>query len=260
MIQSMSARRLFKQFVYAAGFFGVVTYMVVVVLFAAGVFSRFTAPAPSPPPQFQALVIEALSFIPTSQGVDVVAQIRNPNANAGIPSLPVEFLIKDSSGQEVGRHQQTSYILPGTVRYITALNVPIVGQASDVEIILPDKPTHIISPPTLTTPVFSVFLGSRQVVEQGNQLLEEQQGVVFNASSLDWRMVDVTGVARNGEGEIIGVGQTVLGDLLTGQQRDFRVQWPVATEPTQQVTVLATTNMYREENIIQILGDPQTLR
>ncbi len=72
--------------------------------------------------------------------------------------------------------------------------------------------------------------------------------------------MQVTGVAVDASGNVVGVGSTFVGELQPGEEREFTLQWPIPLTPTTQVIVLPTTNLFKEADIIKVIGDPALLR
>jgi len=108
--------------------------------------------------------------------------------------------------------------------------------------------------------MFNLFLRDRTSSLIGQTATDIQKGVVTNASTFDWQRVEVVAVAVNDQGEIIAVGQTFVGKLLVGEQREFTVQWPKPTQAISRVIALPSTNIFREDNFVKIIGDPSLLR
>lgn len=256
----MFSSHIVKQITYAGAFL-LVVFMItgIVATIMIGANRDPTLPAPSLEP-FKPLVVEQIDVIPQDERADVVVRIRNFNARAGIPQLPITFILRDANGAEIGKHEQTRYILPGSVQYLVALNVHVTGQAATAELIIPPQPEFVTFPEAFTLPSFSAFLRQRTTKILSAQTLEEQKGIIRNTSALDWQSVEVTGVALAKGNKVVGVGQTFLGELRSGEQREFTLQWPLPKIPTERVVVLPTTNIFLPENIVKLIGDPSLLR
>ncbi|MEK7557515.1 MAG: hypothetical protein AAB538_06040 [Patescibacteria group bacterium] len=138
--------------------------------------------------------------------------------------------------------------------------VPVSEPPTNVEVELQANPSFITIPASVSLPDLNVTFRERTIKNIGNTVLEEQKGVVTNASSLDWQFVEVAGIAVGNSGAVVGIGKTFVGDLKVGQQREFTLSWPATREPIRNVIPDATTNIYREENIVRVLGDPGLLR
>jgi hypothetical protein len=264
----MSARRTIKKSIYATVF-----WAVVIGIIASVVWPLIPKKAPSTTPinqvTYAPIVVENVIILPHiekpgpfGKTIDVVARLKNDNARAGTGTYPVKLLVKDPAGAVIRTVDQAAYVLPGGVQYVAFIDVviPPDKQFGSAEIqTLPNiKLTDL--PDSARLPEFSVFLRDRTQVASGSQQLERQTGVVTNNSTFDWEKVEVIGVALDSEGKIVGVGKTFVGKLLLGEQREFTLVWPAPTIPTGRVVAIATTNIYIDENIVHIIGDPSKLR
>ena len=224
---------------------------------------------PTPTPSYEPVVVENMVVIPhidkpgpSGKTIDIVARLKNKNVRAGTGNYPVTFVAKDPSGIQIGAVNQMAYVLPGGVQYLVGLDIPIPAdkQFGSAEIITPPTTDLVALPDSAALPDFSVFLRDRTRFTSGSQVLERQTGIVTNNSTFDWERVEVTGVAFDESGKIIGVGKTFVGKLLVGEQREFTLLWPAPINPTNRVVAIATTNIYSSENVVHILGDPGRLR
>ncbi len=261
--------RAMKKTAYATGFF------LVVALLLFGIIAPFfrkapVVPAPTPATQaYLPISIEGVVVVPHIENpgprgktIDVVGRVKNQNARAGVASYPVKILVKSPSGSVISTVEQNIYVLPGGLQYMAALDIPIPAdqQFGSVSIETPNAVTFTVLAESATLPNFGVFLRDRSQFESGSQHIEQQTGIVTNNSTFDWERVEVTGVALDGEGNIVGVGKTFVGRLIVGEQREFTIQWPYPQAATQRVIAIATTNIYSPENAVHIIGDPSRLR
>lgn len=255
-----------KQIGYGLGF------LAVFALIVWAIASRFTTPAAppvaaSPTPQFLAVQVEEVSTVAHApvppaldRTVDIVVRLRNPNLRAGITEYPVSLVLHGRDDHVLEKVTASTYLLPSAVSYVIKLGVPVASEVSRVEVALPANPAFVSVPASVTLPSFSWSARERSVREIGSIPTVLQKGVVTNTSGLDWQFVEVAGVAENSAGEVVGVGQTFVGELKVGEQREFTLQWPAILQDIQNVIVLATTNIYKQENIVRAIGDPSLLR
>lgn len=219
------------------------------------------APETSAPPAYKPIVIDQVEVLRHGNNADIVARLQNPNPQAGIERYPVTFTVLDSQGTTVVAHTVDAYVIPGGLQYIAALGLRLGGaEPGTVEVQVPPDPVFTAVSARLALPSFNTFLSERSTVRVGDQTVEQQRGLVTNASSFNFERVEVTAVAVDNLGRAVGVGQTFLGELKVGEQREFTIQWPVPAVPTSRVVVLATTNLFREQNILRQLSDPSRLR
>lgn len=257
----MAVRRVFKQASYAGGCLFFITAVVLAIAWLAGWSARpSSVPTPVPTPSHRPIEVEQVSVIKHANSVDLVAQVRNPNLRAGVARYAITFVLLDPTGQEISQQEVESYLLPGALTYVTTLNVPLDRNLGRVEYILPDSPVFQPLPESISLPSFNSFARERRITNIGSTRIEEQKGIVTNSSTFDWKRVEVTGVALSTNDQIVGVGKTFVGELKVGEQREFTLQWPAPAEPTERVVILPSTNIFQEENIIEIIGDPSSLR
>lgn len=264
----MSARRTIKKAVYATMFWIVVLGIVALIVWP-WIPEKAAAPIVVNDTKHAPIMVENIVVIPHiekpgpfGKTIDVVARLRNDNARSGTGSYPVKLIVKDPSGAVIRTVDQAAYVLPGGVQYVAFIDVGIPSdkQFGTATIEAPTNTALIDLPDTARLPEFSVFLRERTQIASGSQNLERQTGIVTNNSTFDWEKVEVIGVALDANGKIVGVGKTFVGKLLLGEQREFTLGWPTPTAPTSRVIAIATTNIYIDENIVHIIGDPSRLR
>ncbi len=264
----MSVRRTIKKTVYAC----------IYVLLFGGFCTLVILPfLPEKPPvvapvvkqTFLPITIENIVVLPHlvnpgpfGKTIDVVARLKNENVRSGTGKYPVVLLVKDPSGATIGRVEQIAYVLPAGVQYIAFIDVPVPSskEFGTVEILPPSDVSLEQIADSARVPEFGVFLRERTSVAVGSQNIERQTGIVTNNSTFDWEKVEVTGVALDEKGNIVGIGKTFVGKLVVDEQREFTVAWPVPLAPTSRVIAIATTNIYSAENKVHIIGDPNALR
>lgn len=261
----MSLTRAGKQAMYAIGCIGVAA------LAAALLLIIIIRPRPvlvaTPTPTVPPVQLEQVSVIPheprqfgDQRTVDVVARLRNPNPRLGVAEYSLTFHLRNRAGQEILAVSPLTYLLPGAVQYVAAINVAVPEPVGSVEATLPGAPPYQVLPNGLEVPTFSVFPRERQARSIGEVVIEEQKGIVSNPSPFAWEQVDIIGVALGPQGEVVGVGQTSVGALEIGEQREFFLQWPRPSALTERVILTASANVFRQGNLQPLPGDPNTLR
>lgn len=259
--------RLRKQMIY--GLFYAVVVVGGTLLIANLINGPIQAPAATPSPSATAnpIQLEGVDTIvhpdPTLPGaisVDIAVRLRNTSLSAGVPAyaFTVQFLSAD--GRLIQEQSVEAYILPGTLQYIPLLGVRLREALGSVEVKLPEQPEFMALPPSVELPRFSSFLRERTTREQGQRVLEEQVGIVKNTGTFDWQKVEVVGLAFNRAKKLVGVGKTFVGELKRGESREFNLTWPAPSDATDQVVILPSTNIFREDNLIRAIGDPGQLR
>lgn len=252
-------RRQVKKATYA-GLYGIfaVIILALVILPQLSLFSRNFGRSSEPPPEL--IQVENINVIRHGGTLDVVAEVRNPNPRYGVPEYTAVFVLLDAADQEIQRIPKDTYLLPGSLNYIAALDIPISPTLDHISIETTDEPIFNKLPTTASAPSFTSFLRNRTITTLGGRQLEVQKGVATNRSTLGYKLVDVTGVAFDVDGNVVGVSTTFIGRFQVGEQREFTLQWPAPISPTDRVIVLPSTNIYDEDNILEVVGDPDRLR
>lgn len=256
----MVTHRVVKQAIYAVsvGLFALL-FLAFLVISAIQISPQRTA-MPTPVVAYEPIAVEQVDFVPHPHAVDAVARLRNPNVQAGVPTLPVKFLFENAKGEVMTEASVTTYILPGSLQYAVALQVPVTENVARVRAELPATVTYATIKNAVDLPSFGSFVRDRRSRVIAGMPIEEQVGIVTNNSTFDFAHVDITTLALDNQGKLVGVGQTFAGELKVGERREFTVQWPQPTAPTQRIIISPTTNSFRSDNIVKIIGDPSLLR
>ena len=204
--------------------------------------------------------VESINAVRHGGSIDIVAQVRNPNPRDGVPDYTVTFVLLNESGDEIQRIPRDTYLLPGSLNYIAALDIELSSELDQVTVETTEQPVFNKLEESASPPSFTSFLRSRNLRKIGDQEFEVQKGIVTNRGTLGYKQVDVTGVAFNISGEVIGVSTTFIGEFKVGEQREFTLQWPAPSSETERVIVLPSANIYEEDNILEVSGDPDQLR
>lgn len=261
MMKLMSSARKIKQFGYAGGCLGFVALIIIVALLLAANPSDQPIVTPSPSNTFKPIAVEQVSTVSHGGNIDIVARLRNVNVRAGVADYPVTFIVDTPQGQEMTRRQETTYILPGSLQYAVALNIPITSSQFVVRLEVPSEPTWQELPEGIRSPEFGSFLrGPTETRTVGVATIEQQKGIAANEGSYDLQRVEVVALAVDSQKNVVGIGKTFLGELKVGERREFTVQWPAPAAATADVITSLSANVFQEENVIRIIGDPNTLR
>ncbi len=252
-------KRVTKQAAYLT--FYIVVFILIISFIVVPNIGLFTGDRnrPQPPPR-QAVVIESVDPVIHANTIDIVARVRNPNPNAGVSSYDLNFILLDIQGSEIQRYSKNTYLLPGSLNYIPLLDIPANTSLAKVNVEAPTNITYTDLPANVSAPTFNSFLQTRRLRNIGDEIVEEQKGIVTNTSTLGYRHVEVTGVAFDSNGTVVGVSTTFMGQLRVGEGREFTLQWPSPATPTERVIIIPTTNVYEPDNILEIKGSPGRLR
>lgn len=254
----IAVRRVIKQAVYVVLGLGLIALAFFIVVIPSMDFFR-PDPASSPPPR-ESIIIESVDTITHDGTIDLIARIRNPNPRAGVPDYTLVFILLDEAGQEITAISRPTYLLPGSLKYVAVLDVAVTKPIGRVRVEQPADPVFTNVNLDSALPSFSSFLRERTIKDLGNQRYEVQVGMVTNAGNFGYRHVDIVGIGFDSTNRVVGVGKTFAGELKAGEQREFTLQWPKSFTDTAKVIILPDTNIYSEDNILSVSGDPGRLR
>lgn len=208
------------------------------------------------PPEDLVMQVTGTYVFPSTTGkVDALAIIRNPDSNWGLRDLSYTFIVRDAGGQEVGRFEGQSYILPGEEKNLVKVGLPVNGAAQSV--IAEIMPQSWVKSPELQQPNIEV----KQAAYSNNAPLGKGvlDGRLINSSAYSFEEVEVTAVLKGSDDKPVGVNYTTLNALLAGEERDFRMIWfaPVmGAVASPEVKVEA--NIYDTRNfLLQMKTEPQ---
>lgn len=255
-------RRNVKKVVYVIAFAFIVLIGASLIVYGGfDQLRQFWLRADTPPlPQREPIVVERLDTVIHEGTVDIAARVRNPNPGVGISDYTMTFVLLSNDGVELDRIQRRTYILPGSLNYVAVIGAPLLKELGKVQITLPTDPTFVSLPEHVSLPNFNTFVRERHFRTIGQRQLEELKGVIINTSTLDFNRVEITGVALDSGGQVVGIGTTFVGELRVREQREFSLQWPVPSQHGERIIILPSTNIYQEGNILPITGDPNLLR
>lgn len=262
----MMLRRIRKQITYGVGFLLIIGAMLGSFAWVNHKAALQQAAQVTPTPIFLPIKLEH-TYIIRHDGiagadtvVDVVGQLRNPNPAAGVDSLDITILLRDTGGQEITRVVKNSYLLPGSLQYVMAFSIPLQHRVlGQVEVEFEKEPMFVALPPSVNLPQFSAFAKERLEKTIGANVIEEEHGIVKNTSTFDWGKVEVFVVGVGSTGEVVSAGQTFVGALTVGEEREFIVTWPKPSTAIDRLIILPSTNMYSEENLLRSAGNPTLL-
>lgn len=198
----------------------------------------------------QDLIIKEKAFIPGSQGkYDVMARVSNPNNQVGGSSFSYEFVLKDGAGNALARKSGTSFILPVESKYIieTDLESEIVpreaefsiGNVAWKEFFGYEKPELSIS-------------NQRYELISSGVGFSEAKGLLRNNSDFDFSLIKINIVLRGGSGEPVAFNKTEMRTISSGEERDFRLLWPVHFPGlVERVEMEASADVFNSENFIK---------
>jgi hypothetical protein len=181
----------------------------------------------------------------------LAAKLRNRNNSYGSPKFDYVFEAKDEQGTTLKEIPGTSFVSPGQTRYIINTNVSLPQGVKTVEFKVVEGKTIWKRTPIRLNPVDFTVYAKNFTVLNNFQFYAEASGVIRNETSYDFRRVEVGVFLYNSRSEVIAVAQTVLEDLVSGKDREFKVFWPKRFEGTySMMDVIPQTNFFENQNYL----------
>ena len=249
-----SQQRQVKQILIAT------TYAIILVsiLFIVAItfFPKSPAPIIVEKPNPIALKVTQYNSISLGNGYsDFWAEINNPNDDFGAKSLDYTFVLKNSTG-DIQRKTGNTFILPGDKkRYILLLNYP--GNYTLQGFELSDAPIWAqlskFNLPELSKK--NITIGVSDKVGKSFTV----GGVLTNISEFNLKNIQVMAILTDDNGNIVGVNETLIRDVLKTESRDFEFTWDsvIPNASAANTTILTQSNVLdTEELLLQLQQKP----
>jgi len=200
----------------------------------------------------ESLVVREVTALPVGDDTyDVVGRIYNPNNTVGAESFTYTIRLLDASGTEVGSTSQTGWVLPQETKSLLVFSLPASSKPSKATLEITDvhweRLTNYDGRPKL-----GVYNKRYETTGRGGEYGGVALGLVTNESGYDYRLVTVKVIARDAEGEPLAINQTDLRTFLVGQQREFRLPWPVPfAGKIDMIDVEVDADVYHSDNFLR---------
>lgn len=180
---------------------------------------------------------------------DVLAKITNPNNQFGSPKFSYEFILRDSSGQEIARKEGVGFILPAETKYVleTGLAAEIIPNEMEVKITHSNWEEFF----KYEKPRLNIY-NKRYDLISGGTGYSEAYGLVRNESPFDFNFIKINVILKDSSEKIIALNSTNMYTVSAGEQRDFRLLWPTSFPgETQNVEMDAEADVFNSQNFIK---------
>lgn len=188
---------------------------------------------------------------------DLVAKIRNPNPNFGAAEMKYYFEIKDKDGQIIGRKEGTTFILPGSAKYIIETNFESKEKIEMADLKIETIETdEWIKLKDYQSPEFFVKDKKFTVASQPSYVAEAS-GTIQNNTFFDFDKIYISVVVFNKYEEAIGVSESEARTMISGEGRYFSTKWfnPFEGE-VNSIDIQAETNLFLDGNFMRKFGEP----
>ncbi len=196
--------------------------------------------------------IEILAVQSLSSGnvYDLVAQIRNPNQEAGLRELDYKFVLLDASGGVIREIEGQTCLLPQESRYIIRSGVPLAGLKPS-KVLIELYPGSWIRKKKLSLPDL-VVLEEAIDLRASSTGQTELFAITKNESYYSFQTVEVNVVLLDSNHSVVGVNYTTFNNFYTQTKREFRMHWPDdLRSQADQILIELETNVYDGKNFIE---------
>lgn len=198
----------------------------------------------------QELKIGEIAFVYGGPGrFDVMAKITNPNNEYGSPVFSYEFILKGAGESELARRSGEEFILPGETKYVieTNLETGIQPQSVEYQIKKADWQEFV----NYQKPELNIYSKRYDPITSGVGY-SEAYGLLKNESPFDFNFIRIKVILRDGLGKPIALNMTDMRTISSGEQRDFRLLWPLSFPgDVQNVEMEAGADVFDSQNFIR---------
>jgi len=176
--------------------------------------------------------------------------IKNPNALYGASQFKYQFQALDSVGKVIAEREGESFILPGEDKYLSEINIDIVGNVDKIDLKISDLIWQRFS--AYKKPILVVIDKNLQNIHEGDFFLELSGGLI-NDSIYNLRTVSIDVVLFDQHDNAVALNQTYVGNIRSQERRDFKVFWKqnIPVQNIKKFDVRPETNIFQEENFVK---------
>jgi hypothetical protein len=198
----------------------------------------------------QDLIVKEKAFVEGGQGkYDVMARISNPNNELGGGEFSYDFKLEDSSGSILAERKGKSFILPVESKYIIETGLDTASAPQNIKVTVGD--TKWVEFVGYENPELNIYNKRYDLISSGVGY-SEAKGLLRNESAFDFDSIKINVVLRDETGKPVAFNSTEMNTINSGEQRDFRLLWPVNFPGSVQgVEMEAEANVFNSENFIK---------
>lgn len=207
------------------------------------------------PPEGFKITSETPTIIQNSDGetYDVFTRMINSDQEWGVSHLSYIVELLDASGKVIGSRKGDTYILPKSRKALAEINVPASGIPKSLRFNFePEKVQKLRDFGTIELLVTNVIYSKFGTKGRA-------KGTFVNKSPFAFESIDIVVVLFNKNQEIVGVNKTVIGSVLSSQQRDFSVTWPEYLGDDIQAVVEPSIDVFTSSNFLNTFSQTQEL-
>lgn len=250
-----SKERLLKQFLY------LFVFLVVLGLIFFGIYRKNinTEPIVTPTPTLtKPIEIQFVKFLRLKDfDYDIIAKIRNPNAEFGSSNLSYELEFYNQSGEIFSKKIGNTYILPGQTKYIVDTPVRLNQQVLNINLVIKSVQWQKLE--NIFADNISLVIANKNLrFNPVPNIFANLNGTLSNSSDFDFDQVDVLAVLYDENSQPVAVGKTNLRTVVSGSSRAFEIKWfDKFIGIVRKIDIEIHTNLFENSNFIRRYGTPE---
>ena len=224
------------------------------LLFSVALVFIFTKakPAKVKPPEESLFPLEAVgvkAIRSEGSSFNILFQLKNPNLSWGARVLKYKISAYDKNDNIISERDGRDFILPNETKYIFALNWYLDKPLGQIKVKIGPSSWEMLNENYYDWLKVYNLRANFSVPPEVGYLYAE--GTVRNNSPFDLKNIIVKVILKDKKGKIIGIGKTVLYDILAKDSRYFKVIWRSPFEGIKKSDIdLSSLEVYPESNFL----------
>jgi hypothetical protein len=180
---------------------------------------------------------------------DVVFKVFNPNNNFGSSKFDYDLVLTGKNENDTKKISGSEFILPAENKYVvvTGLEASADFYLAGIEITNTQWQEFI----EFDKPQLNIY-NKRYNLISGGTAYSEAFGLLRNESPFDFSEIKIKVILRGIDGKPVAVNSTEMRTVSAGEQRDFRLIWPVSFPgDVAQVEMSAEADVFNSQNFLK---------
>lgn len=186
-----------------------------------------------------------------SGGINIGAEISNPNQEWGVEDMRYEFKLMDGLGNEIGSVDGYSYIMPGEEKHIVFLNKKVQEKVAGVEIGIEDVKWKKLQ--DFVRLKLDAENPRVEEVDDDPKFKTRAIARIANNSFFGINNIEVTAVLFDSGNNPIDVSRTSIQTVLEGEKRDAEMFWPysIPVDEVARLEIKAYSDVFENRNFLK---------
>ncbi len=184
-------------------------------------------------------------FIPSTDKIDIIAKVSNPNIKWKIDNLRYRFVVDGNPMDE-----ESVSILPNSTKYLMRFNVQVSSFSPSIRLDILDVDWQRVKDINPMKILNNIEIQDINIKKSNDNLLVE--GVLYNNTPYGFWNVGMVILLYDFDDNIIGTNYIVLNQVGYGEKRRFTAFWPVFYTTPYRAEVSVDLDVYNQANYIDL--------